>query len=114
MFARKARDHDTYERYIARSSNWQNLWMSTAIEPTTKLTGFFQPKFANGSWVPYMGMGLNCTTCAVGLPGKDGEFYEESAWSYSWFVPHDYAKLIDLVGGRDFFVQRLGIVPFKV
>ena len=39
----------------------------------------------------------------------DGEFYEESAWSFSWFVPHDYAALIDLIGGKDKFINRLGI-----
>jgi len=45
----------------------------------------------------------------IGVKGKDGEFYEESAWSYSWFVPHDYAALVGLVGGRDAFVKRLDV-----
>ena len=45
----------------------------------------------------------------MGLPGKDGEFYEESAWSYSWFVPHDYAAVVELVGGRERFVERLDV-----
>ena len=54
--------------------------------------------------------GEGCTTCFVALPGKDGEFYEESAWSFSWFVPHDYAALIELVGGKEHFTRRLGIL----
>jgi putative alpha-1,2-mannosidase len=107
MFARKSGDRAVYEKYIARASNWQNLWMKEAVEPTTGLTGFFQGRYSNGSWAPHSGEG--CLTCTVGYAGRDGEFYEESAWSYSWFVPHDYAKVIDLVGGHDSFVKRLGI-----
>jgi putative alpha-1,2-mannosidase len=106
MFARKSGDREIYEKYITRASNWENLWMKEAVEPTTGLTGFFQGKYSNGSWAIHSREG--CTTCTVGHAGPDGEFYEESAWSYSWFVPHDYAKLIELVGGRDSFVKRLG------
>ena len=57
-----------------------------------------------------MNPGEGCTTCFVALPGMDGEFYEESAWSFSWFVPHDYAALIELVGGKERFTRRLGIL----
>lgn len=27
-------------------------------------------------------------------------FYESSSWEYSWFVPHDTAHLIELMGGN--------------
>ena len=27
-------------------------------------------------------------------------FYESSSWEYSWFVPHDMAYLITLMGGN--------------
>jgi putative alpha-1,2-mannosidase len=107
MFARKIGDRAIYEKYITRSSNWQNLWMKDAVEPTTGVSGFIQAKDSNGAWVTHPG--LNCETCLVGIKGKDREFYEESAWSYSWFMPHDYAKVIELVGGRDNFVKRLGM-----
>lgn len=102
-------DRAVYDKYIARASNWKNLWMKDAEEPTTGLKGFFQSRYANGSWVLRPGDG--CTTCLVGIAGKDGEFYEESAWSFSWYVPHDYAALIELVGGKDSFVKRLGTSP---
>jgi hypothetical protein len=84
--------------------------MAEAEEPVTGTRGFFQPKWSNGSWSTIEG--VDCTTCAVGIPGRDKEFYEESAWSYSWFVPHDYAKVIGLVGGAEEWVKRLGISLF--
>lgn len=106
LFARRIGNRAVYEKYIARASNWKNLWMSEAVEYATGVTGFFHGKYANGTWAT--SPGVDCLTCEVGLPGKDGEFYEESAWSYSWFVPHDYAQVIELVGGKQKFVERLG------
>ena len=86
--------------------------MAEASEPLTGQSGFFQPRYSNGTWAVLSGR--DCRTCLVGVAGKDGEFYEESAWSYSWFVPHDYAALIDLVGGKENFTHRLGISLFHL
>jgi predicted alpha-1,2-mannosidase len=36
-----------------------------------------------------------------------GDYTEGNAWQYSWFVPHDVKGLIDLMGGKEKFVQRL-------
>ena len=36
-----------------------------------------------------------------------GDYTEGNAWQYSWFVPHDVKGLIQLMGGKDRFVQRL-------
>jgi len=36
-----------------------------------------------------------------------GDYTEGNAWQYSWFVPHDVAGLIELMGGPGRFVQRL-------
>lgn len=35
------------------------------------------------------------------------EYIEGNAWQYSWFVPHDVEKLIELHGGREVFIDRL-------
>lgn len=35
------------------------------------------------------------------------DYTEGNAWQYSWFVPHDVAALIELMGGADRFVARL-------
>lgn len=36
-----------------------------------------------------------------------GSFYEGGNWDYSYFAPHDYARLIALMGGKDVFANRL-------
>jgi predicted alpha-1,2-mannosidase len=42
------------------------------------------------------------------LDARYGSDYTEgNAWQYSWFVPHDVAGLIDLMGGPARFVARL-------
>ena len=108
MFARQAGNRELYNKYIALASNWKNLWMEDAVEPRTGVSGFFQGRFANGSWATNP-LGDKCTTCLIGLRGNvDKQFYEESAWTYSWFVPHDYAQLIALIGGKEKFIERLG------
>ena len=35
------------------------------------------------------------------------DYTEGNAWQYSWYVPHDVAALIELMGGRETFVRRL-------
>lgn len=35
------------------------------------------------------------------------DYTEGNAWQYSWFVPHDVAALIELMGGPERFVARL-------
>lgn len=35
------------------------------------------------------------------------DFCEASAWIYSWFVPHDVAGLIELMGGNTAFISKL-------
>lgn len=36
-----------------------------------------------------------------------GDYTEGNAWQYSWYVPHDPAGLIDLMGGDRAFVRKL-------
>ena len=44
--------------------------------------------------------------CSLQADNEVG-FYESSSWEYSWFVPHDTAHLVDLMGGN---VRRLFLV----
>ena len=61
-------------------------------------TGFMRAKRADGSfrepfdplWAEY-----------------GGDYTEGNAWQYTWFVPHDVAALIELMGGPERFVARL-------
>jgi putative alpha-1,2-mannosidase len=108
MFARQAGNRSVYDKFINRTSNWKNLWDADAVEPRTGLSGFFQGRFFNGSWATNP-IANHCTTCLIGILGNvDHQFYEDSAWTYSWFVPHDNAGLIELIGGKEAFIERLG------
>ncbi len=49
---------------------------------------------------------INCSpknvgsrSCSLEQDNVNG-FYESSSWEYSWFVPHDTAYLIGLMGGN--------------
>lgn len=76
-----------YEALMERSRNYKNIWNSDS--------GFFQPKMKDGSWMP----GFD--------PWKSDGWVEANGWQSLWFVPHDVPGLIDLMGGRDVFVERL-------
>lgn len=38
---------------------------------------------------------------------RNDDYCEGNAWQWTWFVPHDVAGLIGLMGGREAFVTRL-------
>lgn len=83
--------HDSdYDEFINRSKNYRNLWDAKS--------GFFHPKNRSGKWVgpfdPY--------AHAVG-------FVESNAAQATWFVPHDYEGLAELMGGKDKLIERLNL-----
>lgn len=102
-------------KYIGRSGNWQNLFKSD--EPSlsngtdTGFTGFFQPKYLNGTWGaqdPLMCSNIDLNPNDVcSLQAAGAETFESSIWEYSFFVPHDQAALITTFGGPTAFVNRL-------
>ncbi|KAK7908165.1 hypothetical protein PG985_015468 [Apiospora marii] len=102
-----------YEKYLERSGNWYNLWnqqQTSAINGTdTGFVGFLQPRYLNQSWAfqdpAFCSPLLNFTSCYLNQDG--GETYEGSAWMYTFFAPHNMAKLILTLGGPDAFVRRL-------
>ena len=66
-----------------------------------KQTGTLRPRQKDGSWLtPYdPGDGANFSNA----PG----FHEGSSWNYTFYVPHDIARLAKLMGGAKPFVNRL-------
>lgn len=62
-------------------------------------TGFFVGKRANGDFRrpfdPFM------------AEHRKNDYCEGNAWQYLWLVPHDVNGLIDLIGGKKAFVNRL-------
>lgn len=101
-------------KYLARSANWQNLWKSdqtSFINGTdTGFVGFLQPKYLNGTWGfqdPIACSAIDVENPFCSLTDNPSETFESNIWEYVFFVPHDFAKLIALVGGPDQFVKRL-------
>ena len=101
-----------YTTYLSRSSNWYNLFKpdqnSSLMGNDTGFTGFFQPKFLNGSFG--FQDPTDCSTLSgvfCSLTSDPSETFESSIWEYQFFVPHAVSSLIDTLGGVDRFIARL-------
>ncbi|USW51719.1 Putative six-hairpin glycosidase superfamily, glycosyl hydrolase family 92 [Septoria linicola] len=102
-----------YEKYLQRSSNWRNLYKAdqTSYWPNgtdTGFKGFFQPRFANGTWGlqdPMECSPLDDKFCSYSSNPR--ETFESAIWEYMFFVPQDQSSLVDILGGPDQFVRRL-------
>jgi len=74
-----------------------NLWNPEAESDGFK--GFIMPKKLNGSFVKID---------AKAYPGSWKDyFYEGSSWTYSYFMPHQFEKLVELSGGKEQFGKKL-------
>ena len=87
-------DHDFY---MKRSKQWENLWNAELVSDGFK--GFIAPKDVEGNWINID-------------PKKDWHswheyFYEANSWTYSFFVPQDFKRLIELSGGNERYCERL-------
>ena len=85
------------EKYFNRSTQWINLWNPDAESDGFK--GFIVPKDKDGNF-------LNID------PGKNwgswhNYFYEGSSWTYSFFAPHQFCRLVALNGGKEKFAEKL-------
>jgi predicted alpha-1,2-mannosidase len=102
---------DTYTKYLARSANWQNLFkadQTSSINGTdTGFTGFFQPKYMNGSWGYQDPIACSLLADFCSLTSNPSETFESSAWEYMFFVPHDIRRIVQLLGGEETFLKRL-------
>lgn len=86
-----------YRKYMERSGKWINLW-NPDLE-SFGFKGFMDGRHEDGTFV--------CMD-----PNKYGgswlsPFYEATSWTYSYYVPHDFDRLIQLMGGKERFVERL-------
>ncbi|KAF2035358.1 hypothetical protein EK21DRAFT_54288 [Setomelanomma holmii] len=102
---------DTYTKYLSRSANWQNLFKvdqrSSINGVDTNFTGFFQPKYLNGTWGYQDPIACSPLADFCSLTSNPSETFESSAWEYMFFVPHDIGKVIELLGGEETFLKRL-------
>ncbi len=86
-----------YKKYLDRSSKWVNLWDDKAESDGFK--GFIMPKKSDGKFVEID---------AKVYPGSWNDyFYEGSSWTYSYFMPHQFDKLVELSGGKRLFAEKL-------
>ncbi|MCX5719385.1 MAG: GH92 family glycosyl hydrolase [Nitrospirae bacterium] len=93
QLAKALNKNDDYEYFLKRSRNFINLFNPE--------TGFFAPRTADGNWVKDFDPKFS-----GGLGNRD--YYDENnGWTYLWDVQHDISGLINLLGGREKFVNRL-------
>jgi predicted alpha-1,2-mannosidase len=92
QLAQKLGKTDDYNRFIARSQYYKNLY--------NKQTHFFQSKDDKGNWIePF-------DPFKYGANGGN-PFTEGNAWQYYWYVPHNIPDLIALTGGDKAFAAKL-------
>lgn len=101
-----------YEYLIGHANNYKNLY-----DPST---GFYRPRFSDGSWLPVCETGQHPGIAThkhnsyfdcwnpwwIGF-APHRHYAESNAWQYLFYPQHDIHGLIDLMGGREKFVERL-------
>jgi predicted alpha-1,2-mannosidase len=87
--AKKLNRQDLYKEFIARSSNWKNVFDASS--------GFMRPRMNDGSF------GKNFDP----LKTEGQGFIEGNSWNYSLYVPHDPDEMIKVMGGKKKFAARL-------
>ncbi|HET6645726.1 MAG TPA: GH92 family glycosyl hydrolase [Pyrinomonadaceae bacterium] len=76
-----------YTRFIQRAQSYKNVF-----DPES---GFMRPR-SNGNWLdPFDPREV------------DFNFTEANSWQYTFFVPHDVSGLIDAMGGKQRFAEKL-------
>ncbi|KAJ3538305.1 hypothetical protein NM688_g6540 [Phlebia brevispora] len=106
LLLNKSEDVNTFTQ---RALSYRNVWDPSVT--SDGFQGFAQKRFMNGSFAftdPTWCSPVDNSSRSCSLqPDNTVGFYESSSWEYSWFVPHDTAHLIELMGGNDSFVNRL-------
>jgi predicted alpha-1,2-mannosidase len=88
--AAKMGRRDVADRYFKRAQNWRNVF-----DPHT---GFVRAKKSDGTFrEPFDPVRSNF--------GSD--YTEGSAWQYSWYMPHDNAGLVKMLGGDAGLVAKI-------
>ncbi len=94
QLARKLGKQDDYNFFMQRSQYYKNLF-----DPDSKL---MRGKDSNGQWrTPFDKFHIS----HAGTAG--GDYTEGNAWQYTWHVPHDISGLVNLMGGKEAFINKL-------
>jgi putative alpha-1,2-mannosidase len=89
------------DKYLARSAGWQLTWDHDVVG-VQGFKGFLAPRLSNGS---FNSTGYNPAKC--GDCSWSAITYEATPWEYSFNVPHDMARVVEFMGGKDEFERRL-------
>lgn len=78
---------DDYTTYLSRSGNWKNIYKED--QPSflengtdTGFTGFFQPKYLNGTWGFQDPIACSALASWCSLTSNPSETFESSIWEY--------------------------------
>lgn len=97
LMARALGHEEDYARFERRSHAWVNLW-NPDLE-NRGYRGFIDARYRDGRFA-----GIEADRVGGSWTSP---FYEGSSWTYSYYMPHDFDRLIELMGGREAFVERL-------
>ena len=89
QLAKKAGRMDVYKTFLQRSTNYENVFDSSI--------GFMRGRLNDGTFKPAFDA----------LTTNNQGFIEGNSWNYSFFVPHDPASLIRMMGGKEKFTGKL-------
>lgn len=106
-----------YRKYMQRSTNWRNLWNAQQSDSFiqgpeevkfSSYKGFLQPRRLDGTF-EHHDTRLCSPVHEMHKCYLDTHYgtYEGSPWLYSFYVPQDMASLVQIMGGRKAFVERL-------
>lgn len=84
---------DDAQHYMKCALNYRNVYNPE--------TGFFHPKDKEGKFIEPLDYSFD------GGPGARQYYGENNGWIYRWDVPHNVADLIQLMGGREQFINNL-------
>ncbi len=90
MMAKGMKQSGHYETYLERSKGFERIFDDES--------GFMRARNSDGSFrEPFDPL----------YAQYGGDYTEGNAWQYSWYVPHDPARMIELLGGDEAFIRRL-------
>jgi predicted alpha-1,2-mannosidase len=89
QFAKSIGNSNEHALLMKRAKNWEHVFDNSL--------GFVRGKFADGSWFePFDPNETRTPFITEGTP-----------FQYTWYVPHDVYGLMDAMGGKEVFVQKL-------
>lgn len=91
QLARAAGDKAAEKEFLAKSKYYKHYWDADSR--------FMRGKTKEGKWrTPFDPRSSN---------HRNDDYCEGNAWQWTWFVPHDVDGLMELMGGREAFVNKL-------